>query len=288
MTPVLGFAALTRTLRLLTPGQAEIQVSGDARLTVDAHDENGALIVSHQLDIGAPGKLSRMLQKYYGQNPQWWEHSGTTLKGQPMYACLLHWSTGSEVYGDICQGYPDPKLAKMAAAKPAVEWLADHLARKKERIQTAATAKTAQSALQVAGAPIPPEPQKALTSFEQFLLDPSHEPDHRSRSRSDPRSTAPFEVATGAVDSWRPEGSVTDRYRPPSHGLPVDHWAPEPKMTSIKRVAAESLLKENVPKKVKKENGYSDVDCPMDDLPGMLDYGRVEHVDGRYGFGSQG
>ena len=272
MEPVLGFAALKRTLRLLIQGQDEVWISGHAKITIDARDENGALIVSHELDLGALGKLSSVLQKNFGQNPEWEESKGVTKNGEDMYACALHWLSGAKVYGGLHKGYPDAKMAKVFAAKAAIEDL---------KVKVALPGTNAQAMGQV----LP-------WSSDDIHRDRAYP--SADRYRSDP--VAPHEVATGSADIWRPQGSYlneVDSWRPIAQG---DKWRPEAAIagadvgvgaSSSKRGPAQSLLKENAPlqKKVKREPGYSDFDAPLGDANPGLDYGRVEHVDGRYGFG---
>jgi hypothetical protein len=62
------------------------------------------------------GKLSTLLQLNYHQNPQWFERTEVTVRGDPMYACLFRWETGVETFDDLSRGYLDPKFARFAAA----------------------------------------------------------------------------------------------------------------------------------------------------------------------------
>ena len=177
----------------------------------------------------------------------------------------------AKIYGGLHKGYPDAKMAKAFAAKAAIEDL---------KVKVALTGTN----FQAMGQPLP-------WSSDDINRDRAYP--SADRYRSDPVGP-PHEVATESVDAWRPQGSYlneVDSWRPMPQG---DKWRPEAAtagagvgVSSGKRGPAQSLLKENAPlqKKVKREPGYSDFDAPLGDTNPSLDYGRVEHVDGRYGFG---
>lgn len=207
-------------------------------------------------------KLGDTLLSACQQLPQWYERTELTQWGSPIYACLLHWATCGNPFGNINAGYAEPKLARIAAAREALNWLENDLERKrKNQLAAIASFKPKQP---VASGSYSSWNGSVVSAHSLQALNDSTAIDYQSRNAS--HSSTLF--TRGFLSD-----PVSQAYDP----TPQD-WRSTATI-SAKR-SARPLLKENEPqgKRIKQE--------PEDEnMQEVRKPARLQHVDGRYGFG---
>jgi hypothetical protein len=122
MQPVAGFQQIKDRAKMLSPAQRSASVTGGVSINIQGYDKNGRT-VTKVINDQVVGTLSQTLQSCYRQNPERYERLGFAPWRGSMFACLLHWPAGTEVFGSMTEGYPDAKLARMAAAAEALKWI---------------------------------------------------------------------------------------------------------------------------------------------------------------------
>lgn len=255
MVPAPGFEILKCGLRMLTPGTSELYIREPKSVTINSFDEQGQPTVSYEYDLRAVTQLGELLQATGRPKAQWYEREKATFSGEPMYACLLHWASGSKIFGQLDRGYPDRTFARTRAAMSALRWLAEEAARQEDQNRS------------INASHGPTQPKDASIAHQAHLFRPA-------THASDLDKTNLFRPATRASDPdktnlFRPGTRSSDPVK--TRDLLITNWS----QLSGKRPAPDGLFKENQPfKKVKPSND----DCASDG------FNRVEHVDGRFGF----
>jgi hypothetical protein len=280
MAPVAGFKILKRAAQALTPGQFQIHFAGTTSVTIDFIDGKDGMTKSRTFDLLAVSKLSERLHSSGQQDPQWCERKGKTSSGDAMSACLLRLEGVGQAFGDLNEGYPEPRFANAAASMAALSWL-----------------KGSQDS-QVRGPPNrgvmdtrPASPHDASPFFRRHRTPEvtlsqdryqfQQDRDHRNDMRLASPDTAMFKTGYGysVPHHSQPEASSLKSNAASPCATGTTGWLAS---RSSKRPAREDLFKENEPPKRPKNRGRN---APfIDRYPDDYEYNRVEHVDGRYGF----
>jgi hypothetical protein len=167
----------------------------------------------------------------------------------------------------------------MMAATPAIEWLEEH-PKYKQSIPRAPAASLGPVSLGRLQPAVKNEPRTDLALLRRPAPVSDRSEGHYSSDYDFARAD---QYPPNKIDKWRPTGPAV-----PANNS-IDSWRPA--ASSGKRHADYGLSKENEPfqKRIKADSrGSVHGGAFLSDTSDELDYRRVEHVDGRYGFGPEG